>query len=214
MNEEKAIFEASGRSKCEGGKYYKLETAGSCKITSDIDLTYLETAGMLKARGNIKAKKSEVAGYCSILGKIDSEIMEAAGYAKIKGGVHCKEFKAKGRIVTTSIEADSIYIEGSFRISGLINANDIKIYSEPSFITNCVINEIGGQNITIKAKNDKIVTVKSIEGNDIDIEHVRCKRVNGHNIKIGKNCNINVVEYSGDITVDDNANVKELIKID
>lgn len=52
-----------------------------------------------------------------------------------------------------------------------------------------------------------VLTAELIEGDVIELTHTNAKIVRGNTVKIGPNCQIETVEYSGDYTCDPNASV-------
>jgi hypothetical protein len=54
------------------------------------------------------------------------------------------------------------------------------------------------------------MTLISIEGDNINIDHVKADRVSGLNVKIGDLCVIDRVEYKGNIEVSEKAIIKVL----
>ncbi|MED2041404.1 cytoplasmic protein, partial [Bacillus wiedmannii] len=52
-----------------------------------------------------------------------------------------------------------------------------------------------------------------LEGDNIDIDYAHIKTVRGNNVTVGANCEIELIEYTGVLTVDKSANVKEMKQI-
>lgn len=52
-----------------------------------------------------------------------------------------------------------------------------------------------------------------IVGNDVFVEFTKCARVVGDNVKIGKNCVIDCVQYKDTIDIHENSVVKKIEKI-
>lgn len=52
-----------------------------------------------------------------------------------------------------------------------------------------------------------------MEGDQIDIENTKAMIVRGNNVKIGANCNIGLVEYTDELSIDPKAIVGESRKI-
>ena len=62
-------------------------------------------------------------------------------------------------------------------------------------------------------KDDEKTLYFYIEGDTIELENVKCDSVRGHNIKIGENCRIKMVEYTGSIEIDKKSKVEEFVSI-
>ena len=52
-----------------------------------------------------------------------------------------------------------------------------------------------------------------LEGDNIDIDYAHIKTVRGNNVTVGPNCEIELIEYTGVLTVDKSANVKEIKQV-
>lgn len=54
---------------------------------------------------------------------------------------------------------------------------------------------------------------KTIKGNDITLSKTEASLVAGHHIKIGPDCNVDEVEYSGTLEVDPSASVGKITRL-
>ena len=88
----------------------------------------------------------------------------------------------------------------------------------------CFAKEIGGQTITVKAKGSLVgnllkplfkpqLETELIEGDKIEIENTIAKIVRGNQVRIGPNCQIGVVEYTEEYSIDKKAVVAENRKV-
>jgi cytoskeletal protein CcmA (bactofilin family) len=139
----------------------------------------------------------------------------------VSGNIKGEELKVQGSIVVGGdCEVETFKAEGQFTVSGLLSAEhiDIQTYGE------CKAGEIGGQTIRVREKTDLLLglikTVKSvkletdlIEGDHIELENTKAKIVRGNQIIIGKNCEIDLVEYKESYQLEKNGRVKESIKL-
>jgi cytoskeletal protein CcmA (bactofilin family) len=91
---------------------------------------------------------------------------------------------------------------------------DIRMFGE------CKAKEIGGQTITVKYKSSVIGNILKplfkpqletdlIEGDIIELENTLAKIVRGNQVRIGPNCQIGLVEYTGEYSMDKKAVVAE-----
>jgi cytoskeletal protein CcmA (bactofilin family) len=158
-------------------------------------------------------------------GKIEKNAVvkkvKISGSATVSGSLKSEEIKVRGRLtVGEDCEAEVFKAECHFSIGGLLNADevDVRIYGE------CKAKEIGGQTITVKQKSSLMANlfksffqnsleVDVIEGDHIEIENTNAKIVRGNHVKIGPNCNIGLVEYTGAFTKDKKANVSDSNKL-
>lgn len=196
--------------------------------------------GVKNIRGNIECSDFKCIGVTSVYGNLKSDDVMIDGVSTIKGGVECIDLSVEGTAhVDKSIKAENVELtgvlkvdgdltsesfisQGYFSIGGLLNAGtiDINIYGK------CRAKEIGGQSINVKEikkhflkkvfetfiSSQKLI-VNTIEGDDIYLENTEAKAVRGNNIKIGPDCNIELVEYKDQFEKVNNTIVKETKKI-
>ncbi|TKI95706.1 cytoplasmic protein, partial [Bacillus cereus] len=85
----------------------------------------------------------------------------------------------------------------------------------------CRAKEIGGQTIKVRHRSGTFsrlfktvfglqLEAELLEGDNIDIDYAHIRTVRGNNVTVGANCEIELIEYTGVLTVDKNANVKEI----
>ena len=76
------------------------------------------------------------------------------------------------------------------------------------------LNRIQQAKSDIKAAiESKGVYVDEIECTTIDAENLKCKKLCAHDIKLSKKCEIDVIEYSGTLDLENGCVVKEIIKL-
>jgi cytoskeletal protein CcmA (bactofilin family) len=221
-----------------GGQFRVVKINGSGTVNSDLECNELECNGSGTINGNVIAKETKVSGHAKFKGNIESQKLTIDGTAKIDkdvsvekltvsgkatvgGRVKCEEIKIQGTFtVHEDCEAEIFKAESMFTIGGLLNADqiDIKMFGE------CKAKEIGGQNITVKYKGSGIgnllkslfkpqLETDLIEGDIIEIENTIAKIVRGNQVRIGPNCQIGLVEYTGEVSMDKKAVVAESRKV-
>ncbi|MCM3694367.1 polymer-forming cytoskeletal protein [Neobacillus niacini] len=198
----------------------ELDCNGSGSITGDVVVNQARINGHGKINGNMECQVLSVEGAAGVTGNLRVEMLKVSGKAKVGGKIKGDEIKIKGRLtVGEDCEAESFRAESQFSIGGLLNADLIDI----TLFADCDAKEIGGQTILIKQKNSLLGIFKSfvrtqlktecIEGDKIEIENTKAGMVRGNQVVIGANCEIEVVEYSGEFTMDKNSIVKDIRKI-
>ncbi|MCL6572866.1 MAG: cytoplasmic protein [Bacillus sp. (in: Bacteria)] len=226
------VINGSGAS--NGGQFHLVTINGSGTINNDVECIEFECNGSGTFNGNVLTERAKVSGHARFRGNFESkkltidgstkidnnlsvEKLKISGRASVGGSVKCDEIKLEGRfIVGEDCEAEIFKAESQFTIGGLLNADqiDIKIFGE------CFVKEIGGQTITVKQKGSLIgnlfkplfktqLETELIEGDIIELENTIAKVVRGNEVKIGPNCQIGVVEYTGEFLMDKNAVVAE-----
>jgi len=229
-----------GNKKVNGGKYRHVKITGNGKITGDTEAKEININGSGKIEGNTVTSKIEINGTGLIEGNLESKQVISDGELIIRGVIiaeniltngmlsvqkmiKAKKIKARGNLYSSKgLESEEFNLEGAFKIEELLNSNKIDIL----FSGNCYAKEIGGDEILIRHTytfdfgftigcfgiNDRM-EAELIEGNTVFIEYTKVKVVRGHNIKIGKNCVIEEVEYFDSIEIDPGAIVKTKKKI-
>ncbi len=207
-----ATFKGVGDSRLQGNL-----KAGTAKITGSLHVDGKAEIGDMRVTGDLDLDGDFHARHCHLRGRFTT-----------KAGVRADDLSLMGHItVKKNCEAESFNGEGQIRIDGLLNADriEIKTYG-PSRIS-----EIGGDSIDIgkgsAASFGKIIkvlfvpsnwgnamlTVNSIEGDDIRLSSTRARVVRGNNVVIESGCEIDLVEYTGSLRVNHGSTVKEKKKI-
>lgn len=208
----------------------KLHTAGA--VTGH-DLECKQEAkfsGSSRFRGNIRSGSLATFGsFTCDKEVVVTESFHTSGSARIRSSLRCGELEAAGSLsVEGDAEAETIDITGTVHCSGLINAESVRIRSDDS----CFIGAIGGSKVDIRWEcGNKLISAfpslarifkelpgnvrveSSIEADVIDIANVTAPRVSGRIVKIGETCNIDLVQYSEEITVSPKAHVGRTEKI-
>ena len=201
--------------------------SGSCRGEGPLTvLEDLHCAGSLRSKGTVDAKEISVSGSARIEGNV-------AGREEvhISGSLRCNtlyggDISISGGLNTQGdVEADRFRMAGGGEIKGLLNAEEIDI-SIGFQVGSLKIGQIGGSEIRVrrtgggllsklfapKSSNAAVVT-STIEGDEIDLTSVAADVVRGKDIIIRGGCRIGKVEYSGDLTILDGAEVGEQVKV-
>ncbi len=120
-----------------------------------------------------------------------------------------------------AIEAEEIIVKGCLKNTHTINAEHVYITDKEG---RGHFNEIGASTVCIQREDARykwlrffrwgrrgIASGELIEADNITIEYATVKVLRGHDIKIGKACKVDKVEYTGTLTVDEKADVKETV---
>jgi cytoskeletal protein CcmA (bactofilin family) len=221
-----------------GGQFHVVTIQGRGTVNNDLECVELDCNGSGTIIGNVSSKKTKVNGHARFRGNIDSQILTIDGSAKINnnlsaekwkvsgkatvgGRVKCEEIKIQGTFtVAEDCEAEIFKAESQFSIGGLLNADqiDIKMFGA------CFAKEIGGQTITVKQKGSLVgnllksffkpqLETELIEGDKIELQNTIAKIVRGNQVRIGPNCQIGLVEYTEEFSMDKNAIVSEHRKV-
>lgn len=226
----------NGFGSSNGGTFNTISINGKGSVNGDVECVEFDFNGSGKINGNVTANTAKFNGHGKINGNFECQSltvdgtagfsnnlfvkkMKVSGKASVGGKVKSDEIKIKGIFtVGEDCEAETFIAESQFRIGGLLNADLINI----TIFADCKAKEIGGQNILIKHKNTLLgffkpfvrtqLETECIEGDKIEIENTKAGIVRGNQVVIGANCEIEVVEYSGEFTMDKNSIVKDIRK--
>lgn len=227
--EQNLIINGSGD--YPGGHYDKISIRGDGNILTDVDCTILKVFGNCEAFENVKTGSVMVFGEAEIKGNMSANEMLILGNMVIGGKSELKKIKILGTLdsgedlsgdvadikgslsVKGDVEYEDFVLNGGLVVTGLLNADKIKIVLRFGEST---LEEIGGGKITIKRKsaflpfgdNDASLSVKVIEGDEIFIENTKADVVRGNKVKVGSGCQIGLVEYTKDFTQEGSAIVK------
>lgn len=227
----------NGYGAANGGSFQRVRINGKGTINDQIDCVEFDCNGSGTVKGNIKADKAKIKGRAKMEGKLEADVLtvdgtakmtddvvtkklEISGHAAIGGRVKAEEVRVKGILkVAKDCETEIFKAESQFIIGGLLNAEhiEIQIYGE------CTAKEIGCQTIKVKQKSSFIgsllkpfaktqLEADCIEGENIELENTIAKIVRGNDVRIGPNCQIDVVEYSGEFIQDKKSIVRETKK--
>lgn len=195
----------------------EFECNGSGVVKGNMISEIAKVNGHAKFRGNVECQKLTIDGSASIDKNLSVEKLKISGRASVGGRVRCEEIKIQGTLtVNEDCEAEIFKAESQFTIGGLLNADtiDIKMFGE------CKAKEIGGQTIMVKQKGSLVgnllksffkpqLETELIEGDKIELENTIAKIVRGNQVRIGPNCQIGLVEYTEDFSMDKKAVVTE-----
>ena len=191
-------YKLNGIGKFEGGEFFNVTINGVGTLINDLNCENLDINGMFKSKGMIKTKN-----------KIDIN-----GSAKFIENVKCSDLTLQGSAkFEKNLEAENVKIEGLLTVDGELNVGNIEISS-----TCFSIKELHADTILI---NDlykmrtftKMYEIGEVECTSIEANALKCKKISASHVKLGKNVEIELVEYSESIDIDPRANVKEIRKV-
>ena len=200
-----ASLEVSGSFKAEG----------ACVIEGDATVAgSLKTEAALTIRG-----KAEVAGSVKAEGDMELGLLKLAGALKVDGSLRAGEIDADGVLKAEGfVEAERFHAAGIVKIGRELNADQVEL----ELVGEDEIESVVGGSVKVRKKKGGFVfsfnkrphlLCALIEADEIDLEHTDCQTVRGVNVHIGRECVVDRVEYSGTLTTDAYATVREKVKI-
>lgn len=233
----------SGAGSGAGGRFNEVRISGTGSINGDVECNLFKTSGASDVKGNLKAKSIEVSGASEIRGNVNAEDVhisgastingnvitkkiKVSGAAEIKGGLHSETVEISGAIdIRNECEAEYFKATGGFKIGGLLNADTVEI----GIGGKCNVKEIGGGKINIRRSNHvgigliraikevfnvrEYLITEGIEGDEIYLEATVAKVVRGNNVTVGPDCDIDLIEYTGELKLLNGSRIKEQKKV-
>ncbi len=211
----------SGSGKIEGNIHtIELKTSGSSRLNGDVTAKEIEISGSTKVEGNVIVEDMTVSGSSKFLQDITCKEFEVNGSSQVEGNVSGREVTSNGLLkIMNDCDVHHLKSRGSIHIDGALNASQVDIGLD----FKSTIKSISGDTITVKQyssiniikqiinfflQREDFLLSDTIEGKDIHLEHTKAKLVRGHNIVIGKKCEIEKVEYTGSLSIEDQSSVK------
>jgi cytoskeletal protein CcmA (bactofilin family) len=228
----------AGMGNAAGGFYEKVRIDGSGRVEGDVDCHELKISGSGSIHGNLKTGVFSVSGSASFKGGVQAQRGKTSGSADFGANASIKEFRVDGSAsvegsvsgddisvrgtmtVQGDLQAEAFAVQGGFLIGGLLNAGriDVRMYGD------CQAREIGGEQISIRRKVGYFhklfkglfsITLETdmIEGDEIYLENTRAKAVRGNSVRIGPDCEIELVEYKTHFEQSPSAKIREARQI-
>lgn len=226
--EGKKTISISGSSSFSGGTYDAIQISGSGKCAEPFTANSVRVSGS-SSLATVEAGEMRISGSAKFSGRVSAEKMSVSGVCKIEEDCEAANLQLSGSMYarkglrgTNGSVSGSIYVDGD-EVSGLMNAESLTIHLGGS----CEIGEIGGSEIFVDVPprhagflakllgGFAVPTLKcgTIEGERIRLENSTCDTVRGKNVVIGPGCEIGLVEYSDELTVDPNSRVQRKEKM-
>lgn len=215
----------------------KFSCNGAATLNGNIKAQKMEINGATSIKGNLDATKIVVNGSCKVVGSLESKgIMEVNGALKVTYNIKAENIKIDGAVSAKCIEAEDLKATGGLSCES-VNAErflmEIPKHSMKKMLSSNTIGEIVGNEITIVQsdvtsnnilslfgikinlgnKTLNIYDIDLIEGDEINLENVNCKTIRGKNITLGKNCNVENVEYINELILNEDAQVLNVTKV-
>ncbi len=189
----------------------------SCEISGDLNVN-----GSFKVENGPCAVggKAKVSGSIKIEGELRVGALDVDGSAVIEGSLLAAEIEADGSLkVGGEVQAERFRAAGAVNVDGLLNAETVELLVSGEDL----IQSIGGGSVTVRPgrngfslfglrKRPRLIS-ELIEADEIDLEYTDCRTVRGGKVRIGPECVIDRVEYSGSLTTAPNCSVREKVKV-
>ncbi len=192
-----------GMGSCYGGVYNRVKLEGMSTIKDNLKCNSFSSEGMCKCEGQIEAEDMNIEGTFKGIGSIRAKKFNAEGYIKVKNcPINADEISLEGFMTCGELSADIIDIDGVCHAE--------KIFGE-SIKINPSINIKSVFNLFFKSSN--ISKAELIECTELKANALTANIIRASRVELGKDCEVNVVEYSEIADIHPNAKVKNLTKI-
>lgn len=173
--------------------------------------------GVGNCSNNIKASSLHIEGVFNCSGEVEADSLYCEGVANFKANIRAKKIYVEGVFSEKNgmkIEAEEITCEGVIKTGGEISTDVLDAEG-------CVeADEIVGDRIRILShwhRNGFInllnrikSKVRLIEATTIELSGVKATTVNGSDITIGPNCQIDNIDCSGVLSIDKSSIVRNI----
>ena len=196
-----------------GGVYGKLKIDGVCTINGDLEAESIKVNGVCSCSGSINAGIFDCDGVLTIEGNLRAGTIDIDGVVTVNGNkVEADKIDCDGVLsVEGEISADVIEADGKLNAEEIVG-DRIRIKSYWRTGLRGIFVRIGaGVGATIGKKwNSKYSVIGLIEGTEVELRGVKAKTVSGQNVSIGKYCEIERIEASGELNIHPSSKVTEI----
>ncbi|OIJ15297.1 hypothetical protein BKP35_04785 [Anaerobacillus arseniciselenatis] len=203
-----------GEGSSSGGEFEKVQVIGQGEIGGDVKAKITKITGECHIKGNALIDQYNLTGKGIIDGELECEEVKVIGDLTVTDSLKATIFNMRGFVTSNgNAEMEKMTIKGGFHIEGLMNVGELSVNLQ---VANSKVQEIGGENITIKSKSlfNKTYTLEAeiIEGDNIYLEYTTANVVRGNDVEIGPGCEIKFVEYRSTFKCSDK-NTKKIAEV-
>ena len=195
----------TGTGTSAGGDFDKVAVTGEAVIQGELRCDRFTCVGTCSVEGGVSAKRLRLLGEARVEGKLEGGELRLTGSVDARGGASAARIVVLGELKSGGdVEADKLRARGVFAIDGLLNCEETELI----LYGRSRIRELGGGRIRVRRRGfrplkvwfqvagPEELTAKTIEGDDVYLEHTQADVVRGKRIELGPGCRIGRVEYS------------------
>lgn len=175
-----------------------LDVDGSLKVGGHLNAGDTSVDGRLKCEGSMAVADFDCDGMATVLSGLCAQDVKVDGMLNVTGSIEAASVESHGKIsATNQISADTIHLEG------IVNADEIVgdfieiHFKNLAGIAAGLINSIFGSKL-----RDDSCCANLIEATTVVLDGVHATTVSGQTVTIGKNCTVERVECTGELTID------------
>ena len=178
-----------------------LDCTGSLRVGGDIRASRVKAAGSLETGGAIVSEYATFSGSCRAVNEIYAEKeLSASGSIRARAIASSGSAVVNGMVETDTLEAADAEINGGGRI-GALNC------------INCVINRsMKGQRLLrhlLGRKRQRLMIEKIEAERRADIDRCSVKEIHAGSIRVGRDCAVGKIRYSGSCEIEEGAVIGE-----
>lgn len=180
-----------------GGEYERISIEGVGNSKGDITVKYLDIEGVFKSNGKIKAETIQCEGVAEFSDKIRANKMIIEGVMKFSKNAN--------------VEAEEIICDGCIKANE-IYGEEIIIHTKPFMNrrVNSLLKSITDAFDWFVHSSKSASKADLIEATTITIHNTNVHQINGANITIGENCEVDHVDCTGTLRIHHSAIVKKI----
>lgn len=197
-----------------GGKYNEeITVLGKATIKGDLHCDSFNCTGLVEGKSALICDNIlYIVGNAFLEGNIKSNRINVTGIFRVDGDIIAEEFIVEGAVKSKIIKSVVVNIVLSANVKSTVSyisgkailiKRESDCYNKKTFV-------FGKE---LKYEKKYMIIADQIVGNDVFVEFTKSDRVVGHNVKIGKNCVIDCVQYKDTIEIHENSVVKKIEKI-
>jgi|GEM_PF-657568 len=187
---------------------------GSCSFDSDVKADEMSVKGKVGIKGSLRCDEVSDSGDFRIGGDVAVDSLYISGNFHAGRDIRADNIELNGYMeIGGNVNTDSFESTGSFNINGCIRADRVNIELNNACRVKGGI--VAHRIVVTRAKDDQNICLEapSLQADYAELENTRLNILKGHNIKIGSGCDIDRVEYTGELIVMEGANVKQQQKM-
>lgn len=191
-------YKLNGFGKFSGGEYYDVTINGIGTLNGELNCNSLNVNGVFTSNNLIRVKNE-----ISINGRVRFNENVKCSKLVLQGIMKCNE----------NLEAEEVKIEGILTVEKEMNVGSIEISSARFSIRELHADIIKINDLHKIRTFNKMYEIGEIECTSIEADSLKCKKISAGNVKLGKNVEVELVEYSDTVDIDPRAKVGAVIKV-
>ncbi len=181
-----------------------LRVDGNLTVSGSLHAENVRVDGRLKCCGVMTAGPFACDGIASLENGLFAQSVDVDGVLTVQGNIEAEHMESDGKIsATAQISADTIRLHGMVRADEIVGDSIEICYKSPARAAASFLNSVFGSNLC-----DNTRSANLIEATSIRLESVCAGVVSGEHVIIGKNCQIDRLDCTGDFAIDPSSIVR------